>query len=157
MGGYLQALDEASGEQLWLLKVCDKQRQAGKEGDVQDVFFKSMTLQPNGNLLIEIGLTQNCPSKARCRRQYACTARQRNAAGAVLRKSYENERGGRFMVDPAMRPAVRAFVEKRRKKTEAPSRHWIFSPRNIHAMTCSGTLCRLGPLIPIALLGRATQ
>jgi hypothetical protein len=34
------------------------------------------------------GLTQHCSSKARCRRQYACTARQRNAAGAILRKSY---------------------------------------------------------------------
>jgi hypothetical protein len=70
MGGYLLAWDEVSGEQLWTLKVYDNQRHAGKEGDVQDVFFKSMTLLPDGKLLIE------------------------------------NERGGRFAVDPAMRTVV---------------------------------------------------
>ena len=37
----------------------------------------------------EIGLTQNCPSKTPSRRQYACTARLGNAAGVVLRNSYE--------------------------------------------------------------------
>lgn len=53
MGGYLAAHDEASGQQLWMLKVYDNQRVPGKEGDVQDVFFKSMTLQADGTLLIE--------------------------------------------------------------------------------------------------------
>lgn len=53
MGGYLAAYDEASGQQLWTLKVYDNKRLPGKEGDVQDVFFKSMTLQPDGTLLIE--------------------------------------------------------------------------------------------------------
>ncbi|CAM4084710.1 hypothetical protein ROSA5918_22345 [Roseateles saccharophilus] len=53
MGGYLAAYDEASGQQLWTLKVFDNQRLPGKEGDVQDVFFKSMTLQADGTLLIE--------------------------------------------------------------------------------------------------------
>jgi hypothetical protein len=53
MGGYLAAYDEASGQQLWTLKVYDNRRVAGKEGDVQDVFFKSMTLQADGTLLIE--------------------------------------------------------------------------------------------------------
>lgn len=67
MGGYLAAYDEASGQQLWTLKVYDNQRVPGKEGDVQDVFFKSMTLQADGKILIE------------------------------------NERRGRFIVDPTTR------------------------------------------------------
>lgn len=65
MGGYLTAYDEDSGEQLWTLKVYDNKRDPEREGDVQDVFFKSMALQDDGTLLIE------------------------------------NERGARFIVDPA--------------------------------------------------------
>jgi hypothetical protein len=65
MGGLLTAYDEESGEQLWTLKVYDNKRDPEREGDVQDVFFKSMTLQDDGTLLIE------------------------------------NERGARFIVDPA--------------------------------------------------------
>lgn len=53
MGGYLAAYDDASGEQLWTLKVYENQRIQGKEGDAQDIFFKSMALQAHGNLLIE--------------------------------------------------------------------------------------------------------
>ncbi len=53
MGGYLAAYEESSGRQLWTLKVYDNRRIPGKEGDVQDVFFKSMTLQADGTLLIE--------------------------------------------------------------------------------------------------------
>jgi hypothetical protein len=67
MGGYLAAFDVESGSQLWTMKVYENKRLPDKEGDVQDVFFKSMTAQPNGTLLIE------------------------------------NERGGRFVVDPAIR------------------------------------------------------
>ncbi|MFT3734762.1 MAG: hypothetical protein QM776_07030 [Rhodocyclaceae bacterium] len=70
MGGYLAAHDEASGAQLWVLKVYDNKRVPGKEGDVQDVFFKAMSLQPDGKLLIE------------------------------------NERGLRFMVDPAAKTST---------------------------------------------------
>lgn len=53
MGGYLAAYDEATGEQLWTLKVYDNKRSPDREGDVQDVFFKSMVLQSDGTLLIE--------------------------------------------------------------------------------------------------------
>lgn len=53
MGGYLAVYDESSGAKIWTLKVYDNQRVPGKEGDVQDVFFKSMKLQPDGKLLIE--------------------------------------------------------------------------------------------------------
>ena len=70
MGGYLAAFDVESGKQLWTLKVYDNKRRPDKEGDAQDVFFKSMTAQPAGKLLIE------------------------------------NERGGRFVVDPASRSST---------------------------------------------------
>lgn len=53
MGGYLAAYSEATGEQLWTLKIYDNKRDSLKEGDVQDVFFNSMTLQDDGTLLIE--------------------------------------------------------------------------------------------------------
>ncbi|HET7332961.1 hypothetical protein [Dyella sp.] len=53
MGGYLAAYDVESGKQLWTLKVYDNRRLSDKEGDVQDVFFKSMKAQPDGSLLIE--------------------------------------------------------------------------------------------------------
>jgi len=53
MGGHLQAHDPNSGVLLWTLKVYDNQRVPGKEGDVQDVFFKQMQLQSDGTLLIE--------------------------------------------------------------------------------------------------------
>ncbi len=72
MGGYLSAFDENSGEQLWTLKVYDNKRDPEREGDVQDVFFKSMALQEDGTLLIE------------------------------------NERGARFIVDPAQQSVTPA-------------------------------------------------
>jgi hypothetical protein len=53
MGGYLAAVDPATGHQLWTLKVYDNRRDPALEGDVQDVFFRSMTLQADGKLLIE--------------------------------------------------------------------------------------------------------
>jgi hypothetical protein len=67
MGGYLQAVDESTEKPLWTLKVYENKREPVREGDVQDVFFKSMTLQADGKLHIE------------------------------------NERGRRFVVDPATR------------------------------------------------------
>jgi hypothetical protein len=72
MGGYLAAYDDASGTQLWTLKVYENARNPEREGDVQDIFFKRMTLQADGTLLIE------------------------------------NERGGRFVVDPVARTSVPA-------------------------------------------------
>ena len=53
MGGYLSAYDEASGKLLWSLKIYDNRRDPAREGDVQDVFFKSMKAQGDGTLLIE--------------------------------------------------------------------------------------------------------
>jgi hypothetical protein len=53
MGGCLAAYEVTSGAQLWTLTVYDNKRVQGKEGDVQDVFFKSMVAQADGTLLIE--------------------------------------------------------------------------------------------------------
>jgi hypothetical protein len=72
MGGYLAAYDEAGGEQLWTLKVYENRRDPEREGDVQGVFFSSMTFGEAGTLLIE------------------------------------NERGARFIVDPASRTVTPA-------------------------------------------------
>jgi len=52
MGGYLQAFDDATGEKLWTLKVYDSKKPSNKEGGAQEVFFKSMSAQPDGTLLI---------------------------------------------------------------------------------------------------------
>jgi hypothetical protein len=75
MGGYLAAYHEESGEQLWTLKVYDNRRDPQREGDVQDVFFRSMTMRDDGKLLIE------------------------------------NERGPRFVVDPASRSVEASHQE----------------------------------------------
>ncbi len=45
--------DAESGKRLWTLKLYDNRRFSDKEGDVQEVLFKSMTAQPDGGLLIE--------------------------------------------------------------------------------------------------------
>ena len=53
MGGYLAAYDETNDKQLWNLKIYDNQRDPDREGDVQDIFFKSMQLEGEETLLIE--------------------------------------------------------------------------------------------------------
>lgn len=52
MGGYLAAYNIGDNKQLWILKVYENKRNPEREGDVQDIFFKSMTLQEDGKLLI---------------------------------------------------------------------------------------------------------
>jgi len=51
VGGILAAYDGA-GELLWTVKVYDNRRRPDLEGDVQDVFFSSMSLEPDGRLRI---------------------------------------------------------------------------------------------------------
>ncbi len=51
VGGILAAYD-AGGTLLWTLKVYDNVRRDDLEGDVQDVFFRSMTAEPDGQLRI---------------------------------------------------------------------------------------------------------
>jgi hypothetical protein len=53
MGGYLAAYDENNGDRLWILKIYDNKRNEEREGDVQDVFFKSMQMHEDGFLKIE--------------------------------------------------------------------------------------------------------
>ena len=52
VGGLLAAYDVASGKELWTLIVYENKRRPDLEGDVQDVFFRSMKLQSDGRLLI---------------------------------------------------------------------------------------------------------
>jgi len=51
VGGLLSAYD-GSGKLLWTLKVYENVRSPDLEGDVQDVYFSSMTLGPDGRLRI---------------------------------------------------------------------------------------------------------
>jgi len=52
MGGMLAAFG-AGGEVLWTLKVYDNRRLiTNLEGDVQDCFFRSMSVDPDGRLRI---------------------------------------------------------------------------------------------------------
>ena len=52
--GYLAAYRGASDERLWRLRVYELKMDAHLEGDVQDVYFKSMVATPDGHgLLIE--------------------------------------------------------------------------------------------------------
>jgi hypothetical protein len=53
VGGILTARDAASRAVLWSLKVYPNERRSGLEGDVQDVFFRSMAFDQQGKLVIE--------------------------------------------------------------------------------------------------------
>ena len=53
MGGWLAAVDVASGRQLWVLKVYGNGREPTLEGNIQDVFFRTMVRQACATLLIE--------------------------------------------------------------------------------------------------------
>lgn len=53
VGGVLSARDASSGALLWSLKVYPNTRQPGLEGDVQDVFFRTMVSDEQGRLVIE--------------------------------------------------------------------------------------------------------
>lgn len=51
VGGLLGAYNPR-GELLWTLKIYENRRDSRLEGDVQDVFFRSMSLDPDGRLRI---------------------------------------------------------------------------------------------------------
>jgi hypothetical protein len=51
MGALLAAYDDKGG-MLWTIKVYDSRRKPELEGDVQDVFFSSMSLDSDGRLRI---------------------------------------------------------------------------------------------------------
>jgi hypothetical protein len=57
VGGLLAACDAKSDKELWTLVVYENKRRPDLEGDVQDIFFKSMKFETDGRLVIvnEIG------------------------------------------------------------------------------------------------------
>ncbi|WP_293367762.1 hypothetical protein [Nevskia sp.] len=52
-GGILNARDDKSCALLWSIKVYDNVRRPTLEGDVRDMFFRSMSFDAAGRLLIE--------------------------------------------------------------------------------------------------------
>jgi hypothetical protein len=50
-GGYVAAIDEKTGDELWLLKVYDVSYDGDMEDDKQDVFVTSLALDRDGRHL----------------------------------------------------------------------------------------------------------
>ena len=50
-GGYVVAIDEKTGDELWLLKVYDVTYDGDMEGDKQDVFVTSLEIDRAGRRL----------------------------------------------------------------------------------------------------------
>jgi hypothetical protein len=50
-GGYVAAIDEKSGKELWLLKVYDVSYDGDMEADKQDVFVTSLEIDREGRHL----------------------------------------------------------------------------------------------------------
>ncbi len=67
-GGYLAAIDVASGRESWLLKVYDVVYDGEREDDKQDLFIEDLTLEASGLLrvtderggLYRVDLQQRC-------------------------------------------------------------------------------------------------
>jgi hypothetical protein len=51
-GGYLAAIDVASGDESWLLKVYDVVYDGEREDDKQDLFIEDLTLEASGLLRV---------------------------------------------------------------------------------------------------------
>lgn len=51
-GGYVEAIDIASGRRLWLVDVVGPQPDDGKEGDKQDLFLTELRLSADGRALL---------------------------------------------------------------------------------------------------------
>lgn len=52
-GGYIAAFDEASGDELWLLKVYEVAYDGEREDDKQDLFIADLTFDAAGRLRVE--------------------------------------------------------------------------------------------------------
>jgi hypothetical protein len=50
-GGYIAAIDEKSGQQLWLLRVYEVHYDGDMEDDKQDIFITSLMLNEDGKRL----------------------------------------------------------------------------------------------------------
>jgi len=75
-GGYIAAVDEATGREVWLLRVYNVEYDSNMEKDKQDVFITHMRLEKNTDrLLIEdemgrcfsVNLKSRCVSTVECR------------------------------------------------------------------------------------------
>jgi hypothetical protein len=51
-GGYVAAIDEASGRELWVQRIYAVRYDRGLEGDKQDVFITGLTLVPAARALL---------------------------------------------------------------------------------------------------------
>jgi hypothetical protein len=51
-GGYVAAIDEASGRELWVQRIYRIRYDRGLEGDKQDVFITGLTLLPEARTLV---------------------------------------------------------------------------------------------------------
>jgi len=51
-GGYVAAIDEASGRELWVQRIYAIHYDRGLEGDKQDVFITGLTLLPAAHALL---------------------------------------------------------------------------------------------------------
>jgi hypothetical protein len=53
-GGYLAAIDDRTGDELWVLKVYDVTYDGDMEADKQDIFVTSLAIEPaGGHLTVE--------------------------------------------------------------------------------------------------------
>ncbi len=75
VGGLLAAYD-ASNRELWRLKVYPNARRPGLEGDVQDVWFRSLRVE-GGRLLVENERGERFEIDPAARRRGASTACRR--------------------------------------------------------------------------------
>lgn len=51
-GGYVAAIDPASGRELWLTRIYRVGYERGREGDKQDVFITGLEAEPGGRGLL---------------------------------------------------------------------------------------------------------
>ncbi len=51
-GGYIAAVDAASGKELWLLKVYDVVYDGEREDDKQDLFIEDLSIESGGLLRV---------------------------------------------------------------------------------------------------------
>ncbi len=51
-GGYVEAVDEVTGQRRWIVKVVRARTDDGKEQDKRDVFITELKLTPDGKRLL---------------------------------------------------------------------------------------------------------
>jgi hypothetical protein len=51
-GGYVEAIDESTGQRRWIVEVVPPRPDAGQEQDKRDIFIVALKLSPNGEQLL---------------------------------------------------------------------------------------------------------